>query len=425
MLLVLLMLAFIIHVIFYSGFNNAQKRWFIVTFGAVATCAASEFALHCGYYHPFFKIPLTILTIHQFALAPAVAMLFAGALGLKHQVKAVLCCFGTCILIGIICAPQGWVFYFGDDGYHRGPFFIIYLITYFGSLIYIIAVLFIVSNNFRHRDAGTIIMVLVVLVAGIIPMTFYQLHIAYIAVGMACALAYVFYNDLIQQDTKAELVKEQKKLSDMQILIIERLSNLIDSRDAETGEHVERTSEYVRILAEDALANKVYADTINEQYIKKLCTLSPMHDVGKIMVPDEILRKPGKLTPEEFEEIKKHAVYGGQIVKRILKGINSEEDIKLATDIATGHHERWDGKGYPKGLKGEDIPLSARIMAIADVFDALVSKRCYKDAVPTEEAFKIIEEESGTHFDPYLAKVFLDNKEKYVKVVTEIEEEHQ
>lgn len=415
-ILVLLMIALTIHVLNYSGFNKRQKSWFVTTFAAISFCALAEYALHCGYYNKAFKIPLTILTVLQFAIAPSFAMLFAGALGLKHQGKIAAFSLATCLLIGVICAPFGWIFKFDEVGYHRGPAFAIYEVTYFASLAYIIVSLFIVSRNFQHRDTGTIIMILVILAAGIIPMSIFQLHMAYVAVGITSCVCYVFYNDLVQQDTKAELLKEQKKISDMQEQIIARLANLIESRDTETGEHVARTSFYVKTLAEDAMKEKVYTDEINEQYIDLLFTLAPMHDVGKILVSDKLLRKPGKLTPEEYEEIKKHAAYGGDVVKQVLSDIADEKHVQFATEIATSHHERWDGSGYPKGLKGEEIPLNARIMAIADVFDALISKRCYKEAIPPEEAFKIIEEESGTHFDPELVKVFLKYREKYVDI---------
>ena len=274
----------------------------------------------------------------------------------------------------------------------------------------------IVNKKFHHRDLATIIMVLLVLAAGITIMSIYQLHVGYLTVGITACICYVFYSDLTQQDMHAELVEKQKKLSDMQVQIISRLANLIESRDTETGEHVARTSAYVKTLAEDCVSEGVYLDQIDDNYINMLFTLSPLHDVGKILVSDKILRKPGRLTPEEFEEIKKHTIDGGEIVKQILHDISNEEYVNFAIDIATYHHERWDGTGYPQKLKEEEIPLSARIMAIADVFDALVSKRCYKDAMPVDEAFKTIQEESGTHFDPKLVEVFLKHKDKYAAI---------
>ena len=134
------------------------------------------------------------------------------------------------------------------------------------------------------------------------------------------------------------------------------------------------------------------------------------------MDSDKILRKPARLTPDEFEEMKKHAALGGDVAKHILHDIGDEHYLEFAYDIATYHHERWEGGGYPKGIKGEEIPLSARIMAIADVFDALVSKRCYKEAMPVDKAFDVIKSESGTHFDPKLVELFIKNKEMYASI---------
>ena len=159
-----------------------------------------------------------------------------------------------------------------------------------------------------------------------------------------------------------------------------------------------------------------YTDEIDNHFIDLIYTLAPMHDVGKILVSDTILRKPGKLTPEEYEEMKKHASAGGDVVKDVLSGITNEEYVKFASDIATYHHEWWDGSGYPCRIKGEEIPLCARIMAIADVYDALVSERCYKKAMSPEEVFKIIARESRKHFDPKLVKVFLRHREAFKKV---------
>ena len=415
-IIVILMIAMTIHVINNSVFNRSQKTWFIATFAAISFCALAEFAIHCGAYDYKFAIPLTILTVLQFAAAPTFAMLFAGALGLKYQGRIAIGYFITCLTIGIICAPFKAVFYFDEAGYHRGPLFLIYAITYFASLAYIVVMLTLVSKKFRHRDIGTILMVLVVLVAGVVPMSVWELHIAYVAVAISACLCYVFYNDLVQSDMNSELLEKQQKLADMQVQITSRLANLIESRDTETGEHVARTSAYVKNLAIDCLNDGIYAQQINLEFIDLLFNLAPMHDVGKILISDKILRKPGRLTPEEFEEIKKHATYGGDVVKQILNGIADEEYIKFASDIATYHHERWDGKGYPKGLKEEEIPLCARIMAIADVFDALVSKRCYKEAMPVEQAFEEIKRESGTHFDPRLVTIFLAHKQRYVDI---------
>lgn len=410
----LLMLAMMTHVLTYSGFNKTQKTWFTLTFLSVIICSGGELAVHCGYYDLALAGILTVITVIQFSIAPMLAVLFSGALGLHKQAARASWCFFISLLIQVCCAPSGAIFYFDSNGYSRGQYFIIYEVFYIISMLYLTISLIIVGKKFKHRDTLTIIMVIIVLLGGIIPMTLYKINVTYIAIGISACLCYIYYNDLIQQDMKTALITNQTKVSNMQNHIISGLSNLIENRDTETGEHVARTGKYVKTLAKNAENDGVYTDIINEHFIELLYSLAPLHDVGKIVVSDKILKKPGKLTPEEFEEMKKHASAGGEVVRQILGGITDDEYIDFASDIATYHHERWDGSGYPEHLSGDKIPLSARIMAIADVYDALTSERCYKKAMSPEKAFTIIQEESGTHFDPKLVEVFLRHKEEFI-----------
>ena len=197
---------------------------------------------------------------------------------------------------------------------------------------------------------------------------------------------------------------------------IESLSNLVENRDEDTGEHVRRTRAYVELLAVQLMKNNHYSDILNPRYARFLKRAAPMHDIGKIVVPDSILKKPGKLTEAEFTEMMRHAAEGGRIVHEILDDYEDPEYIQITADIAKYHHEKWNGSGYPEGLKGEEIPLCARIMAISDVFDALVSPRVYKSPMSYEEAFQIIKEGSGIHFDPIIAQEFLNIKEKAASI---------
>ncbi len=410
----LLMIAMMIHILTYSGFNKTQKTWFLLTFLSVIICSGGELAVHCGYYDPAFAGILTVITVIQFSIAPMLAVLFSGALGLHRQAMRASWCTILSLLIQICCAPFGAIFFFDSNGYSRGQYFIIYEIFYIISMLYLTVSLIIVGKKFKHRDTPTIIMIIVVLLGGIIPMTLYKTNVTYVVIGISACLCYIYYNDLIQQDMKSVLIANQTKVSNMQSHIISGLSNLIENRDTETGEHVARTGKYVKTLAENAEKDGVYTDIIDEHFISLLYSLAPLHDVGKIVVSDQILKKPGKLTPEEFEEMKKHASAGGKVVRQILSGITDDEFIDFASDIATYHHEKWDGSGYPEHLSGDKIPLSARIMAIADVYDALTSERCYKKAMSPEKAFTIIQEESGTHFDPKLVEVFLKHKEEFI-----------
>lgn len=219
----------------------------------------------------------------------------------------------------------------------------------------------------------------------------------------------------VQHQTLMAHVEHLMKLQDNIIL---GMANLIENRDGDTGEHIKRTSQYVEMLARKAKEEGLYPEILTDEYIELLVKAAPMHDVGKISVPDRILQKPGKLTDEEFEQMKRHAPEGGRIVREVFEDVEDEEYIEIAAQVASYHHEKWDGNGYADGLSGEDIPLSARIMALADVFDALVSKRCYKDAMSYDKAFQIIEESAGSHFDPKLTEVFLGMRENIIELIS-------
>lgn len=214
--------------------------------------------------------------------------------------------------------------------------------------------------------------------------------------------------------------QQAKVISKMQNGLILVMADMVESRDQCTGDHVRKTAEYCRIILEQLRENGEFKDILTDDYIEDVVNSAPLHDIGKIKVSDTILNKPGKLTPEEFEEMKKHTTAGGEIIQEAMELVSSNTGyLKEAKNLATYHHEKWNGAGYPMGLSGDDIPLSARVMAVADVFDALVSRRSYKEPYPFEKALSIIEESSGSHFDPRVVKAFFDRKEE-VKKVSEI-----
>lgn len=224
-----------------------------------------------------------------------------------------------------------------------------------------------------------------------------------------------YRNDLekMVEEQAQQLTGALRRISDIQEHVIMGMANLIESRDGSTGKHVKNTRMYVKMIAEELEHKGLFPATINKDYIEKLCKAAPLHDVGKIQVPDSILQKPGKLTTEEYEQIKTHTTCSAAILDDIIGDVEEEDYVRMVKDVAMCHHERWDGKGYPKGLSGEDIPLCARIMAIADVFDALYEERCYKPAIrPIERIYEILEEGKGTQFDPVIMEVFLGMDEQ-------------
>ena len=209
---------------------------------------------------------------------------------------------------------------------------------------------------------------------------------------------------LVEKRTR-KLHNAYSKLQAREDIALRMLAKATDLRDHDTGGHIERTTEFSRIIIDHILQNPRPGYTFSREVAQDIIRSASLHDLGKIGLSDSILLKPGKLTPDEFDLIKKHTVYGNLFLDEFVQG-NDDSFLLTAKDIAHAHHERWDGSGYPLGLKGEDIPLSARVVAIADVYDALTSVRPYKRSLSHEEAVEIIMNGSGTHFDPYLASVF-------------------
>lgn len=193
-------------------------------------------------------------------------------------------------------------------------------------------------------------------------------------------------------------------------------ATLVENKDDNTGGHIRRTSAYAVLIAENLRKNKKYKNVITRDFLDNLVQSAPMHDVGKIGIPDAILQKPGRLTPEEFDVMKQHPVIGGKIIRDTFGHLFNGEYENMAYQVARYHHEKWNGKGYPEGISQNQIPLCARIMAVADVFDAVSAKRCYRDAMPLEECYSIIENGRGTDFDPDVVDAFLADRAKVEEI---------
>jgi putative two-component system response regulator len=216
-------------------------------------------------------------------------------------------------------------------------------------------------------------------------------------------LELVEYNNRLQ-----EMVEEKtKSVVDLQNAILKTIAELVECRDDVTGGHIERTTSYLSILLDSVMTLGLYEKEIASWDLKLVLQSAQLHDVGKIAVKDSILQKPGKLTSDEFNEMKRHAAFGGEVIEKIKKNTSEQAFLEHAGIFAATHHEKWDGSGYPKGLKGEEIPLQGRLMAIVDVYDALVSDRPYKTACTHEQATEIIVQGKGTHFEPALVDVFV------------------
>jgi len=212
----------------------------------------------------------------------------------------------------------------------------------------------------------------------------------------------------------ADIIKKRTQhIERLQTSIVSVLADMVESRDEITGGHVERTTRYVNILLRRAMSNNLYADEMRSWDFDQVVSSAKLHDIGKITISDLILNKPGKLNPEEFEIMKTHAIEGERIIDKIIEQTGEDTFLRHAKLFAGYHHERWDGAGYPHGLKAEDIPLQGRIMAVADVYDALTSERPYKKAFSHERSTEIIMENAGKQFDPKLAEIFFEVKDKF------------
>ena len=235
-------------------------------------------------------------------------------------------------------------------------------------------------------------------------------------IGYQMVIRDITERNRLQKDLIASLENMQKAKSGT----ILGLAKLAEYRDEETGAHLERIREYTRVIAIELTQRPEYASYIDDEYIEDLYFSSILHDIGKVGIPDNILLKPGKLSKEEFDIIKQHPIIGGEVLKNVDREVGQQSFLSLANEIAFYHHEKWDGTGYPKGLAGEEIPLSARIVCLADVYDALTTKRVYKEAYSHEKARQIIIRYRGTHFDPLIVDAFLRNEDKFNRIRLEL-----
>ncbi|TCJ11877.1 two-component system response regulator [Parasulfuritortus cantonensis] len=245
---------------------------------------------------------------------------------------------------------------------------------------------------------------------------------------------------------EAEVERRMRDNQLIQDISIRALASLAETRDTETGNHIRRTQAYVEVLARHLKRHPRFAGFLNEAMIRMVVKSAPLHDIGKVGIPDHILLKPGRLTPEEFETMKRHSRIGGDAIDLAMRGEMDEQEyealqahcrlghnaleaaveeleqvplgfLAVAKDIALWHHEKWDGSGYPDGLAGEGIPVAPRLMALADVFDALVSRRIYKEPMPFEQAVELIRDGSGKHFDPDVVSAFLANLDIFGQIL--------
>jgi putative two-component system response regulator len=227
------------------------------------------------------------------------------------------------------------------------------------------------------------------------------------------------------EDLSEEVRRKMREVSQSQLAAIFAMSKLAESRDPETGEHLERMREYCKVISEQLSRMPKFRPIINREFVDNIYAASPLHDIGKVGIDDNVLLKPGKLTDEEWVLMKRHPVIGAETLREVDRQHPGNAFIRTGIEIAESHHEKWDGSGYPYGLEGEAIPLVARILALGDVYDALTSKRCYKDAFSHAKSRSIIEQGRGSHFDPDVVLAFLEMEDEFQRIRSDFQDADQ
>lgn len=307
-----------------------------------------------------------------------------------------------------------------ENTYSRGRFFLITVIIevfLYGEALFLILKYH--KNVHGFENIGFASFIFVPFICHIIQLANFGISLTSFGLSISFIIIFINLNQKMVIDVEtAKSNYNEKKLKNLELQhkTILYLTNLIENRELESSNHEIRISSYVELIAKKCLNDGVYADQINQAFIDNLKKAAPFHDIGKIYISDSILKKPSKVSETEYEEIQKHTEYGSLIVNDILSISYERDFIKMTSNICKYHHEKWNGKGYPEHLKEDSIPLCSRIMAIADVYDALVTKRCYKNKMSYEQAFQLIKDEAGISFDPQLTKEFLAIRDQIIEV---------
>ena len=285
------------------------------------------------------------------------------------------------------------------------------------------AALFIVTASVHQAVIGSLLLVLSTTLAGVLPFARAGLFVSPGSpIAVVVTLFVVFFVTRFAIEKRRARVW-QRQLENARQVTIESMASVAETRDPETGAHIKRTQHYVRAIAEQLQRSGAHATTLTKAYIDLLFLSAPLHDIGKVGVPDHILLKPGRLTPEEFTVMKQHAEFGRKIIFSTAERIDGDNFLIIAGEIAATHHEKWDGSGYPNGLAGEAIPLSGRIMAVADIYDALISRRCYKEAFTHQFATELMRAARGTTFDPAVLDAFFAIEDQIMAIAFRYKDE--
>lgn len=292
------------------------------------------------------------------------------------------------------------------------------IITYISIAVQFVIIFLLLANKYKYMNKRTVQNLIIFLTFAFICLISQVVFPEILISAMFPTLLVLGFYLNIEDPSLRRIIK----FSDSMVM---NFATLVENKDNNTGGHIMRTQKYVEIISNEMTKNPAYIKNISKDYQKNIIAAAPLHDLGKIGIPDHILQKPGKLTDEEFNIMKTHAVRGGEIILQTFADKNDPNFLKVAYEVARYHHEKWNGKGYPEGLSKQDIPLHARIMAIADVFDAISAKRVYRDAMPLDTCFEIIQNGAGRDFDPELVNFFMQAREEITDYYKENYKEDQ
>ena len=285
------------------------------------------------------------------------------------------------------------------------------------------ATIFIVTASVHQAVIGSLLLILSSILASVLPFARAALFVSPAAPVLVVVTLFVAFFMSRFAIEKRRARTWQRQLENARQVTMESMASVAETRDPETGAHIKRTQHYVRAIAEQLKRTGQHATTLTDDYIDLLFLSAPLHDIGKVGVPDHILLKPGRLTPAEFELMKQHAEFGRKIIFSTAERIDGDNFLVIAGEIAATHHEKWDGSGYPNGLEGDAIPLSGRIMAVADIYDALISRRCYKEPFSHELATSLMRAGRGTTFDPALLDAFFAIEDRIKAIAFQYKDE--
>ena len=406
---VLCMVTMTIHVNNNVIFSGSKKRWFTAAFILVAICALSECLGTNLSEHNAGRSFHYVLTFLEFSLTPFIPACMSYACEVKMPGRVIGIIAIIHMLIEIVMVFFGGIYYITADGlYHRGSFYFLYIIMYVISYTYTLVLIILINRGYKSKDVGSVVASVITVLAGLIPSILDgSIKTAYLSVTVLVILEYMYFQSLYEQDMQKKITEHNESMNRE---LIRTLSYTLEAKDVYTKGHSMRVAEYTRILASHM--------DFSPEAVERLHFAATLHDIGKIGIPDTVLNKPGRLTDREFDVIKMHTTIGADILKNI-------DTINYASVIARSHHERYDGKGYPDGLIGENIPLEARIVAIADTYDAMTSKRVYRRKILSDEVIREeFDKNRGKQFDPDLVELFLKLfDEGLLKPVTEVRTE--